>query len=258
VAAARPYGLDPSAIAPAYGLAESTLAVTLAPVGTGVQADRIDPGVLEAEGRAVPAGPGRRVRQLVRVGRPVAGTSLRIVDPRSGVPVGERTVGHIEIRGPSVVGHYWGDPPPPAGGWLRTGDLGYLAGGELVVCGRDKDVLFAAGRNVFPQDIEAVAAEVPGVRTGGVAAFGVPGGPADRLVVAVETRVGDPATVRRQVAAAVLGEVGLRPDDVVALPPGRLPKTSSGKLRRAEARRRYLSGQLGPQLRQRVPERNPL
>jgi fatty-acyl-CoA synthase len=256
-AAARPYGLDPSAIVPGYGLAEATLAVTLPPVRAGVRVDLVDPVSLETEGGAVPAAPGRRARQLVRVGRPVTGTSLRIVDSRTGAPVGERRVGHIEICGRSVVGHYWGDPPPPAGGWLRTGDLGYLADGELVVCGRDKDMFFAGGRNVFPQDIEAVAAEVPEVRADGVAAFGIPGEQGDRLVVAVESRSRDPATIRRQVAAAVLDEVGFRATDVVALPPGRLPKTSSGKLRRAEARRRYLSGELGPQIRQRVTEGNP-
>jgi fatty-acyl-CoA synthase len=140
------------------------------------------------------------------------------------------------------VGHYWGDTRPPPGSWSRTGDLGYLADGELVVCGRESDVLFAAGRNVFPQDIEAAAGEVAGVRPGGVAAFGVPGEYGDRLVVVVESRGSDPATVRGQVAAAVLGEVGLRPSEVVTLTFGRLPRTSSGKLRRAETRRRYLSG----------------
>ncbi|HEU4425736.1 MAG TPA: AMP-binding protein [Pilimelia sp.] len=255
VAAARPRGLDPAAIVPAYGLAESTLAVTFPRPGTGIREDLVDPDALETEGRAAPAWPGRRARRLVRLGQPVPGTSLRIVDPDSGDPAGERRVGHIEVSGPSVVGHYWGDPRPPGGTWWRTGDLGYLVDGELVVCGRDAELLFAAGRNVFPQDIEAAAAAVPGVRAGGVAAFGVPGEQGDRLVVAVESRGGDPATVRRQVIAAVLGEVGLRPSDVVPLPAGRLPRTSSGKLRRTEVRRRYLSGEL---VRHRHPEGNLL
>jgi fatty-acyl-CoA synthase len=161
--------------------------------------------------------------------------------------LGERRVGDIEVTGASVVRGYWGELPGPADGWLRTGDLGYLAEGELVVCGRTKDVLFAAGRNIFPPDVEAAAAVVSGVRPGGVAAFGVAAGPSaygDRLVVAVETRQRDRDAVRRGVAAAVLDEVGLAPDVVLTVPFGRLPKTSSGKLRRAEARRRYLSGQL--------------
>jgi fatty-acyl-CoA synthase len=237
-AAAGPHGLDPGALVPAYGLAEATLAVTVSPFSRGVLVDPVDPGVLETEGRAVPGD-----RPLVRVGNPVPGTSVRVVDRADGGPVGERIVGHIEVCGPSVVGHYWGEPEPPAGSWLRTGDLGYLADGELVVCGREKDVLFAAGRNVFPQDVEAVAGSVDGVRPGGAVAFGLPG---ERLVVAVEARAGDAARVRQEVSAMVLDAVGLAPVDVPVVAYGRLPKTSSGKLRRAEARRRYVSGELTP------------
>jgi fatty-acyl-CoA synthase len=244
VAAARAYGLDPAAIVPAYGLAESTLAVSFSPRGAGVRVDRVDPQALETQGHATPAGPGSRARQLVRVGPPAPGMSVRIGDTHTDEPVADRRVGRIEIRGPSVVGHYWGDVPPPAGSWLRTGDLGYLVDGELVVCGREKDVLFAAGRNVFPQDIEAVAAEVSGVRAGGAVAFGIPGDQGDRLVVAVESRGVDPEVVRRAVAVAVASEVGLTPADVVILRIGRLPKTTSGKLRRSETRRQYLAGEL--------------
>jgi fatty-acyl-CoA synthase len=233
-AAARPFGLDPTALVPAYGLAEATLAVTVSPFNRGVLVDPVDPGVLETEGRAVPGD-----RPLVRVGAPVGGTSVRVVDRVTGEPVDDRVVGHVEVRGPSVVGHYWGEPPPPPDHWLRTGDLGYRVGGELVVCGREKDVLFAAGRNVFPQDVEAVAGAVQGVRPGGAVAFGLPD---ERLVVAVEARATDAPRVRREVSAAVLDVVGLAPMEVPVLPYGRLPKTSSGKLRRAEARRRYLAG----------------
>jgi fatty-acyl-CoA synthase len=232
-AAGRSCGLDPSALVPAYGLAESTLAVTF---GAGVRTDVVEPRALEVEGRAVPG-----TRALVRVGKPVRGTEIRVTDRTTGVPLGERLVGQIEVAGPSVVGHYWGDPPP-ADRWLRTGDLGYLAEGELVVCGREKDVLFAAGRNIYPQDVEAAVSAVKEVRRGGVAAFGVP--PGDRLVVAVESR-GDESLLHKEVTAAVLGEVGLAPAAVVVLPPGRLPKTTSGKLRRAETRARYLAGALG-------------
>jgi fatty-acyl-CoA synthase len=255
-AAAEPYGLDPQAIVPAYGLAESTLAVTISLPGTGVRLDAIDPEALDRDGQATPALPGDQARRLVRLGRPVSGTRLRVVDPRTGEPASARQVGHIEIQGPSVVGHYWGQVPPPPDAWFRTGDLGYItdaepdhepdpeSGGELVVCGREQNLLFACGRNVYPHDIEAAATEVPGVRAGGVAAFGVPGHDGDRLVVAVESRGVDPATVRRNVTAAVRDEVGLAPATVVALPVGRLPKTSSGKIRRGETRRQFLSGQL--------------
>lgn len=242
-AAAR-YGLDPAAAIAAYGLAESTLVVTCSRPGAGLTADPVDPDALERDGRATPPRAGGRIRLLARLGRPVLGTRLRVVDPVTGAPVGDREVGEIEVRGASVVGHYWGDPSPPAGAWLRTGDLGYLADGELVVCGRRKDVLFAAGRNLYPADIEVAAGQVPGVRTGGAVAFGVPGEEGDRLVVVIESRADDRSRLCRAVAAAVTAETGMRPAHVLALPPGRLPRTSSGKLRRAEARQRYQSGQL--------------
>jgi fatty-acyl-CoA synthase len=239
--AARPCGLDPLAIVPAYGLAEATLAVSFSPRGRGLLVDAVDPARLETAGVAEPARPGQPVRQLVRLGPPVSGTSVRIVDRATGHEVGERRVGHIEIRGPSVVGHYHREPRPAEDAWWRTGDLGYLVDGELVVCGREKDVLIVGGRNVFPHDVECVAAEVPGVRIGRVAAFGVAG---DRLVVAVETRAAEPEPLRRSISVAVAGELGLTPAEVVVLSPGRLPRTSSGKLRRAETRQRYLSGSL--------------
>jgi len=251
-AAGRRCGLDPAAIVPAYGLAEATLAASISPPGTGVVVDRVQPDALQREGYARPAA-GAAARCLVMLGPPVPGTEIRVADPESGAPAPSRQIGRIEVRGSSVVGHYWGEPPPPPGSWFNTGDLGYLADGELVVCGRQKDVLFCAGRNVYPQDVEVAAARVPAVRAGGAVAFGVPSDPedpshpedpGDRLIVAVEFRGTDARGVRRAVAAAVSEETGMRPADVVALTPGRIPKTSSGKLRRAEARRRYLCGEL--------------
>ena len=244
LAVATRHGLDPSVITPAYGLAESTLAVTCPPRGRGLRFDRIDGAALAVHGRAVPATVDGPSRALVRLGPPVPGVSLRIVDRRTGVEADARSVGRVEVRGASVVGHYWGDAPAPPGAWLRTGDLGYLAEGELVICGREKDVVFVAGRNVYPSDVEAAVADVPGVRVGGVAAFGVTAVGGDRLVVAVESVGRQPDAVRRAVRSAVLDEVGLAPAEVAVLPPRSLPKTSSGKLRRAETRRRYESGEL--------------
>ncbi len=239
VDAAGQRGLDPGAVVASYGLAESTLAVSFSPLGRGIVADDVDGGRLEREGLAVP-GPGRR---LVGVGQAVPGTRIRIAD-ETGTVAAARAVGHIELCGPSVVGGYWGEPARPSP-WLRTGDLGYLSeDGQLVVCGRAKDVLFAAGRNIYPQDVEAAALAVQGVRPGGAAAFGVSAGSGDRLIVAVETRAGDSEALRKAVAVAVASQTGMAPADVVTLRFGRLPKTSSGKLRRAETRRRYLAGEL--------------
>lgn len=231
-AAAARNGLRRNAVVPAYGLAEATLAVSLAPAG--VATDVVDGDELERDGLAVPVTAGKA---LVRLGPPVPGTAIRITDPATGDVLGGRRVGRIEVRGPAVAGC-------APGGWLGTGDLGYLADGDLVVCGREKDVLFAGGRNVHPQDVEAVAGRVPGVRIGSPVAFGVPGEHGDRLIVAVEAAGAEPARVRMAVAAAVVDQTGLRPAEVVTMPAGRSPKTTSGKPRRAEARRRYLCDEL--------------
>ncbi|MCP9618836.1 AMP-binding protein [Nocardia otitidiscaviarum] len=229
-AAATRCGLRPSVVVPAYGLAEATVAVTISPPGTGIGVDEVDAYVLESAGRAIPAAPGVPVRRLVKLGPAVRDTSIRIVGALSGTPVAARVVGHIEIRGPSVV----------RAGWLRTGDIGYLTDDrQLVVCGRAKDMLILCGRNIFPQDIEAVAAQIPGMRPGRVAAFGIPGAFGDDLVVAVEANGDDTDELRRAVAAAVFDAVGSRPYAVIVVPRGGLPRTSSGKVRRAEARRRF-------------------
>lgn len=227
----RRYGLDPAAVTCAYGLAEATLAVTVST--PGLRVDTVDPVALETRGEAVPSVDGRA---MTRLGRPVPGVRLHVVD-RDGQELPDRRVGRIEVAGASVTRGYWGRPNGSE--WLRTGDLGYLADGDLVVCGRESDLVFAAGRNVFPQDIEAAACAVAGVRAGNAVAFGTPG-----LVVVVESRdCGDPdatTALRQEVSAAVMAEVGLTPRAVEVLPPGALPKTTSGKVRRAETRRRYL------------------
>ena len=239
--AGRAHGLAPSALTPAYGLAESTLAVAIPPPGGGVRTDRVDRRELEANGRAVPSSDPEQ-KTFVRVGPPVAGMRVRVIHRTTGSELGERRVGRIEVDGPSVVGGHWGRPRSAR--WLDTGDLGYLVDGDLVVCGRERDVLFAAGRNIYPQDVEAAATAVDHVRGGGAAAFGVPSDGGERLVVAVESAARERDGLRRAVEAAVLAEVGLMPLAVLVLRPGRLPKTTSGKLRRAELRSRYLAGDL--------------
>src|SRR6185437_15532866 len=168
IRAAAHVGLSPEAVVPAYGLAESTLAVSFTPRRRGLRVDRVDAVRLERDGRVVPG-----TRALARLGPPVPTTLVRIVDRFTGDELGERLVGCIEVAGPSVVGHYWNEPPPAPGAWFDTGDLGYLVDGELVVCGRTKDVIFAAGRTIFPQDVELAASNVPTVRSGGAAAFAV-------------------------------------------------------------------------------------
>jgi fatty-acyl-CoA synthase len=163
----------------------------------------------------------------------------------------EREVGELQIRGSSVTPGYYKRPDATKeafdGEWLKTGDLGYLVDGELVVCGRLKDVIIVGGRNVFPEDVERAAASVEGVRAGNVIAFGVEGRRGrEAVIVVAETRSEDPQPLRKAVTARVLDAVGLPPEEVVLVPPGSLPKTSSGKLQRSLCRAKYLESALTP------------
>ena len=215
--------------------------------------DIIDGRVLETEkyAAAVPE-THASARRLARLGRPVPGLSVRVCDPATERVMRDREVGEIEICGTSVTPGYYGRPDATAaafhGGWLRTGDLGYMVDGELVVCGRIKDVIILGGRNVHPQDVERAIADVDGVRAGNVIAFGTVGRRGrESLVVVAEARDADTsADVRSQVAARVRDVVGMPAEEVVLVRPGTLPKTSSGKLQRTLCRERYLGEQLEP------------
>ncbi|MDQ1505165.1 MAG: fatty-acyl-CoA synthase [Actinomycetota bacterium] len=252
VAAGAPHGLDPGAVFPAFGMAESTLAVTFPEPGRGLRTDPIDRRVLETDAYAAPGDPeAEGTRHLVRLGRPVPGLEIRIIDPVSGDVRADREVGELEIRGTSVTTGYYRRPDATEAafhdGWLRSGDLGYLVDGELVICGRIKDLIIVGGRNVYPEDVERAAASVEGVRAGNVIAFAVDGRRGkEALVVVAESRDPDLESVRAAVAGRVREVVGLPPEEVVLVEPGTLPKTSSGKLQRSLCRSRYLSAALSP------------
>jgi fatty-acyl-CoA synthase len=237
--AGQRHGLRPETFVAAYGLAEATLAVTSIEPNCGLTVDEIDADIL-AEGRlAVPAQSGGRSRRLTRLGRPLPGMRIRIVDRDTGADCAPRRVGEVQVAGPSVAS-YLGQPP--ADGWLPTGDLGYLADGDLVVCGRAKDLIIIGGRNIHPEEVERAAASVPGVRAGNAVAFATrrPRAGTDGVVVVFELRPGyTEADVRTQVTAVVLAAVGVRPIAVHAVPPGSVPKTPSGKLQRAAAARQW-------------------
>jgi fatty-acyl-CoA synthase len=244
------HALDPRSVFCAFGMAEATLAVTFPAPMTGMATDCVDRRVLETDRYAAPAEPGfAGARRLARLGKPVPGLSIRVVDP-SGRPMREREVGELQIKGTSVTPGYYNRPDATAetftsDGWLLTGDLAYRVDGELVVCGRIKDVIIVGGRNVFPEDVERAVAAVAGVRPGNVIAFGVEGRKGrESLVVVAESRAEDGSTVRRQVAERVLDAVGLPTSEVVLVAPGTLPKTSSGKLQRSLCRTRYLEAEL--------------
>ena len=150
----------------------------------------------------------------------------------------DRDVGEIEIRGTSMMSGYVGDTPLEPDAWFPTGDLGYLTDDGLVVCGRAKEIITIAGRNVFPAEIERVAAEVRGVREGAVVAVGTDGDTTrPGLVITAEFRGPDEAGARSEVVARVASECGIVPANVVFVRPGSLPRTSSGKLRRLEVKR---------------------
>ena len=246
-------GLRPGAITPVYGLAECAVALTVPPIGRGARIDRVAREPLARDGRAVPADDGdATAARFVACGRPMVGHEVRIVDRAGGV-LGERREGRVQFRGPSATSGYHRNPAATrrlfAGDWLDSGDLGYLADGELHVTGRVKDVIIRAGRNLHPSELEEVVGEVPGVRKGCVAAFATEdaGSGTERLVVVAETRLTDEeerSRVHRAIVEAAVEVVGTPPDDVTLAPPGAVPKTSSGKIRRSETRARYETGRL--------------
>jgi fatty-acyl-CoA synthase len=255
--AATPHGFNPGAAFPAFGMAEVAIGGTFPEPGRGLVTDAVDKHALENERYAAPLSPAeagdRPIRHLARLGRPVPGLQIRITDPETGSVLAEREVGELEITGSSVTPGYYKHPEATAlafrDGWLRTGDLAYMVDGELVVCGRIKDMIIIGGRNVYPEDVERAAADVDGVRAGNVIAFGVDGRKGrEALVVVAESKSGAEALagVRSAVSQKVTQSVGLPPGDVVLVPPGTLPKTSSGKLQRSLCRSRYLDSDLQP------------
>jgi fatty-acyl-CoA synthase len=248
-AAMRPAGFDAGALTPAYGLAEATLMVTTSPVGSGVRSVVVDPDALARDGRIrlVDPGPhevagmeGARGVEMVSCGPPIGGTEVRI--DQDGDGPGRQ--GEVCVRGASVVSGYRDDAASTEAafvdGWLRTGDLGFLRDGELYVTGRIKDLVIRNGSNYHPQDIERAFCLGSGLRPTHVVAIS---GAEEELVVLVEGRTAAADGVfagSRQVLAAV----GVGPDRVVFVPRGAIPRTSSGKLRRQELRRRFLAGEL--------------
>ena len=224
------FGFDPRAVAPSYGLAEATCAVTTPGAGSGLRYDEVPP--------ATP-GPGEAMRRHAILGDAIPGMQVRIGSvadqPAEAI---DREVGEIEIRGASMMSGYVGEPALQPDSWFKTGDLGYFVDGGLVVCGRAKEVITIAGRNVFPTEIEGVAAEVRGVREGAVVAVGTDDGAARQgLVIAAEFRGPDESGARSELVARVASACGVVPTEVVFLAPGSLPRTSSGKLRRLEVKR---------------------
>jgi acyl carrier protein len=250
----RRYGFRPESFVPCYGLAESSVALTFPLLGRRPLIDAVRRDVFEAEGRAVAADPDDpTASRFVANGRPLPNHEVRIVDD-TGRELGERAQGRLLFRGPSKTPGYFRNPQATAAavtedGWMDSGDLAYTADGELYITGRSKDLIIKSGRNIIPQEVEAAAAEVQGVRRGCVAAFGTIDQKrgTERLVVVAETRATAPEELRRievQIMRTVDAAIGMPPDQAVLVAPHTIPKTSSGKIRRKEVRSLYDAGRL--------------
>ncbi len=241
-------GFRASSFVASYGLAEHSLAVAFG--RDGIHEDAVDAQQLVHHSIAVPSANGStRVVRLVGCGHALPGHELKIVDDE-GRTLPERHLGSILARGPSVMQGYFEDPVATAvalrDGWLHTGDLGYLADGQLFVCGRTKDLIIRQGRKYHPPDLESAIADLPGVRSSGVVVFGISRiDEPDEVVAVLEARASIASDgVVEQARRRVRETAGLELDRVVVTPPGTIPRTTSGKVRRAETRDRYLAGTL--------------
>jgi fatty-acyl-CoA synthase len=253
VDAGKRFKMPSECVFPAYGMAEATLAVSFAPLFTGLTLDYVEADALEAGNKAVPVpedDPRRGtegVRSFAILGPPLDGLEARIVDDK-GTALGEREVGEIQLRGEAVTPGYLTMNGPvatqDADGWLATGDLGYLIDGMIVICGRRKDVIIMGGRNIYPTDIERAATSVDGVRAGNAVAVRIDAGSRrERFAVVLESKLSGDAEAERALAkevnARVRDAVDMRPYAVVVLPAGSLPKTPSGKVKRAATAVQY-------------------
>ncbi|HEX8790380.1 MAG TPA: fatty acyl-AMP ligase [Polyangiaceae bacterium] len=235
-----PAGFDPRSFLPSYGMAEATLAITFMPLREGLTTDRNHIG-----------------QELVDCGRVFPEHEIAIVD-EEGRRLGERQIGQIVTRGPSVTKGYFNEPELTAetykpiadeadgAPWLHTGDLGYMVGDRLFVCGRLKDIIIIRGRNYYPSDIEWAVSEIPGIRRGNVVAFGAPleADGEEQLVICCEGTSGDASAIKDATIACVASQFGLTVQDVVVAPLASLPRTSSGKPQRRKTRQMYVEGTL--------------
>jgi len=243
-------GFKASAFTPSYGLAEATLAVTVMPPGEGIRVELVEEERLSGAPRDLsrPA----RYRAIVNCGKALPGMEVEIRDER-GKPRADHRIGTVWCRGASVMHSYFRNEAATEAclvdGWLDTGDMGYMANGYLFIVGRAKDMIIINGKNLWPQDIEWAVEQLPGFNHGDIAAFAIEAEDGEEApAVLVHCRVSDPeerVKLREQIADKVRGITGM--SCVIELvPPRSLPRTSSGKLSRAKAKRLYLSGELQP------------
>ena len=244
-------GFKAASFCPSYGLAEATLAVSIMPPGEGIRLELVEESELSGVGTPAQERP-RRYRAIVNCGRAVEGMEIEIRGPDGDI-LADRSIGKVWVRGTSVMVGYFRDPESTAacmvGGWLDTGDMGYLSNGYIFIVGRAKDMIIINGRNHWPQDIEWAVEQLPGFKAGDIAAFAITGPSGEETpAVLVHCRVSDPqerGRLRDDIRERVRAITGISPV-VELIPPRSLPRTSSGKLSRTKARNLYLSGEITP------------
>ena len=243
-------GFSAKAFLPSYGLAEATLAVTIMPPGEGIIVELVEES--ELSGEAWPGDRPQRYRAIVNCGKPCRDMTLEIRGD-DGAPLAERQIGQVWTAGPSIMHSYFRDPESTEAclqnGWLNTGDMGYMSGGYLYVVGRAKDMIIINGKNHWPQDIEWAVEQLPGFKQGDIAAFSVtmPGGEeSPAVLVHCRTTDGEERSKLRDAIREKVRSITGMNCVVELVPPRSLPRTSSGKLSRAKARRLYLSGEIQP------------
>ncbi|MCL6729108.1 fatty acyl-AMP ligase [Sphingomonas hankyongi] len=245
-------GFQASAFCPSYGLAEATLAVSLMPPGEGIRLELVEENELSGGEPGDDERP-RRYRAVVNCGKPVHGMEIEIRGAE-GEELPDRGIGKVYVRGTSVMHSYFRDEESTRAclsddGWLDTGDMGYMSSGYIFIVGRAKDMIIINGRNHWPQDIEWAVEQLPGFKSGDIAAFAITGPSGEETpAVLVHCRVSDPherGRLRDDIRERVRAITGITPV-VELVPPRTLPRTSSGKLSRTKARRLYLSGEIQP------------
>jgi len=245
-------GFKAAAFCPSYGLAEATLAVSLMPPGEGIRLELVEENELSGGTPEDDSRP-RRYRAVVNCGKPVTGMEIEIRGP-SGDVLPDRGIGKVYVRGASVMHSYFRDEESTSAalsddGWLDTGDMGYMSSGYIFIVGRAKDMIIINGRNHWPQDIEWAVEQLPGFKSGDIAAFAITGPSGEETpAVLVHCRGSDAeerGRLRDEIRERVRAITGITPV-VELVPPRTLPRTSSGKLSRTKARNLYLSGEIQP------------